>query len=321
MTEGQKDNQASAPAKPINHSEEFRRAVRNSLLWSALALVAGLGRATAIDVNVTFLGAGLAFNPRALCAGAMIGASYMFAVYVRASQRLVFENSRPKIEAKSGEMLEIIDVLIAEAQAARGNVSQVEKLGEAVRREAVSRLILASSTLSTWFDTRDGAMRLEQLRDSVRPGGMNYPQDTAAALGERTKLLIDERIRQLAAIRQQATDQANAMMEKLTTELPSTHAAILHDHSEQLERYDAATRRLTESRKELRQFDNDIANRERRWHWSLDVVAVTGLFVVALLASGARLSGYPPTNSISWLNPLSVASEGSLRPENRRLDP
>lgn len=124
-------------SKQLELNEDFRRAARNSMIWSLLALIAGIGRASGAEVNVTFLGAGLTFGQSTLAAGALIGAGFMFLAYFRAYQRFRNQNNELAFDVAAGEMIKAVKALNVIAEEARAEVVSAAKSAEQLQLETV----------------------------------------------------------------------------------------------------------------------------------------------------------------------------------------
>ena len=321
---GDEMNREEAPSggKSINLSEDFRRAVRNSLLWSSLALVTGLGRPTGHDVNVSFLGAGLAFNPQTLSFGAALGAAYMFALFLRSKQRLLSENNHLAVEAKSAELRDLIALLIKDATSARGWVANARQVFETFPDEVGRQLAQFNMQVAALYSgqSRQTAVReLRTITEKIKPQLMGgEPPVDPNRIREHHQELLQNRPNPLSDDIKKQEKDVNDQIEKLAILLPKETEQRSAQRDQAVAQFDAATQRITETEDRLGRFHSDILRSEKRWYQTMDVAIPAAIFAIGFVLASARVIGLEPERW-SYLNPpVLVANDRTPTPHAAR---
>ena len=303
--------------KSMALTEDLRRGTRNSMLWSLLALAAGIGQSSNPEINVSALGATLSFSHATLAFGALAGAIYMFVAYLRSLDHFVRENSQIAIETKSSEMIKIIGKLSEEAEDAITAIAKARHLSEELRLEAARQMSKFKRTIENMLPRTGLLENLRQIRSNMPiPSMMDGPGSGSVGRAVYNNLMecFDLAAKNVTKEDEGAITAIAEATKAVEHDLPVSLDLMLDQRDESISTYDAATQRLATVSALLRTFHLDFALRDKIYHRLLDVGAVAGLFLVGVAASTALIDGKSPTSDYPWLNPAITAPPKSARP-------
>lgn len=99
-------------------SDEYRRAVRNSLIWSGLTFLVAIGKrpSETAEVDVTFLGTGLLYPQWGATIVGFSIAIYMLAAFDRVDRRLLRDHREFFFARTAADVSDAIDALKLEIE-------------------------------------------------------------------------------------------------------------------------------------------------------------------------------------------------------------
>lgn len=284
---------STPPPKPddrdaqfINFQEEFRRSKRNSLIWSSLLLLISVARMP-LDGDgeaVRIAGTAVLVPQQLLVIMLAIAALFFFLSYLRSLSVIVPLNSEAARNA---------DELWADS----------EKIMKGIKRkisgpdESANQIIKEISNIKKHIEIVNSSA--SKLMNDLQPG--LHDQNFKLAVENFKKALADkspsigglqregERLRQASLIRHQQVDLAIGNWQNEASEA-KTHLKNFETYiDDRINNIEISISNIEDS---LSKFRDAILGREKAWHWSLDRVAVMGLFAVSIGAAVGR-ARYP----------------------------
>lgn len=303
LTEAMSDDESGTGDKPISATEEFRRAWRNSLLWSLLAIAVGFG-STDAGVAVSLLGTGLAFNQRLVASGALVIAGFMFLVYLRAKSNDRRLNAQSAVEASSASLNDIIQLTVRDAEAARGSIGSAKSTAEYIEHHLETEITRYKSELLDPKNRNTAISELQQLSIPYKPPLMGPSNIDPNDLKRELYTRLTNRIEQLKLEEQQRIEGSLEKADSVFLKVAARNTELLSGVAAQVATFDEATKRIGSSADSLTKFYKGISRRELRWYAALDVWAVYLMLGAALLVAGSRTMGYSPDRIVGIAAPL-----------------
>lgn len=278
------DAQGTATTLPID--EEFRKAKRNSLVFSALVIVVALGDlGDRSQTEIKLFGTDLSYDPWLAALLFWLTAAFMLAGYVRAS-RLVQRNSLDALLGRNVKDLgSLFAKVIASLREAEGELRTIgPRFAQAERTNAEVLQNLRRAT-------DDNANAVIAIRDKLREARVrmrNLASQTDAAMraaehpiGEA--MIADaidqlERHGTLAPTLQMMIDSAEQMNGEGRTMLADSEKSLI-DQIDKLEREATV----------VADWYGEIEVEDRGWHFWFDHVPVWVLFFAATFALGVMV--------------------------------
>ncbi|MBX7459541.1 hypothetical protein [Qipengyuania huizhouensis] len=261
-------------AQFINYQEEFRRAKRNSLTWSALTLVASMASPVATGEQGTFriYGTDLAVEQPVLIALLLCASLFFFLAYIRNLGVVRSLNSAAavdadKIWASARDMLEGIEKSLTEPfhsakDAEKSEVSLSNLITQFAAR--LDDLAMLRHTIIE-VDELNAKSAARNYLDTVQ---RNPHHESEVQLAEkRLVYAVDERFRR-------STEHATSII----NELADFKDDIETHERARIQHYARAVEAVERLEKSLSRFRSAVTGREKAWHIALDKVAVIGLY-------------------------------------------
>lgn len=291
------DEESGAGDLAISATEEFRRAWRNSLLWSLLAIAVGFG-STEGGVAITLLGTGLAFNQRLVTGAALVIAGFMFLVYLRAKANDRRRNAQSAVEASSAALSDIIDLTVRDAKGARAAIASAKDVAENIEQGLRMEIMRYRSALLDPKNRNTAISELRQAATPFKPPIMTPPNGDLNALKREIYIRLTNRAEQLEQEEKQRIESGVKKADEVPLKAAAKKVELLESIAGQLASYDEATKRIGASSDSLTRFYKGISRRERRWYAALDVGSVYLMLGAALLVAGSRTLGYSPDRMV-----------------------
>ena len=291
------DDESPTSDKPISATEEFRRAWRNSLLWSLLAIAVGFG-STDAGVAISVLGTGLAYNQRLVAGGALLIAGFMFLVYVRARANDRRLNAESAVEASSARLTDIIEMTVHDAEGARGSIGAAKSIAEYVENNLELEIDRYRSELLDPKNRNNAISELEQISIAYKPPLMGPTIVDSNDVKREIYTRLINRIAQLKLEDQQRVESSFEKSGGVQDRVFARKTELLANITAQIVTFDDATKRIGASAESLTKFYRGISRRERRWYAALDVWAVYLMLGAAILVAGSRTLGCSPDRFI-----------------------
>ena len=284
---GMKDDPSLAM---VSVPEEFRRAKRYSLTWSALTVLACLGEEIVSATSNSTPGIfplGLDFTKSKIIGAAWLCAVFMVFGYARAHRLLRLLNSKflksRNIETtfeQADELERVVSSSVSEIQTAANGadqwLSRTKNTYSAVEAQLRS---IASDILKD-----DSSLSLNNL-PALLMSPMAMKDDSNSLLNreaqwtehfKRMKALTSDRNTELAKT-------INDILDNTSQTIESRESQIREDLNERLEKISSNTSSLGRLSEDLRAYHDAIGAADRRWVLWHDHVPTYGLFVMASL--------------------------------------
>ena len=294
-------DEEDANQKTISFSDEFRRAKRNSLVWSGLALVVGFGHTASnsisgVSVAVPIFGTGLAYRPDVLAALALVGATFMIAGFLRADANVRIFSSPAALGAKAHEIAGFLDKLGVATQDALGAIHNARMRASTSEQEVDSLLgHLAAdaglngsliSPVEAFKNTNSPSFRLTDGPETLKePLGkyINQFQAHEADLKEKVQRHWDAALQRWSTALESTRAQARGYKERVAVHTSEAEKLI-----------SAKIAQLESLANGLKGFHPSISASERRWYYLYDLTPVWVLFLLGATSTIMTIAGTPP---------------------------
>lgn len=263
-----------ADFEPINFHEAFRRAKRNSLVWSSLTILATMGSSADNDGNsVSLFQVGLHYEQWKIVVACFVTAVFMVAGYYRAERLLPLLNSTAFRHRKLAQYTRVVEDLADQAKEAcelfnaavrnlliaEERISSLAKFAEEKIEETESALKRASAAAAS-----ESFFAMENAQN---PTAETYRGRLAKV--QNALIDLDARLRQTMATKEDG---------RVLAERPGVQASQLANLEEKL--VDPITE-LQKSANLFAAYDQAIGRGEKGWFLLHDRLPVYGAFAIA----------------------------------------
>ncbi len=250
-------------SKFVNFTEEFRKAKRASLTWSAITIFVALAPDWGREAR--YAGLTIPYGQVAFAGLLFLVASYYFAAFLRQLQIVRELNSEAALDAAKewNSIREIINSWKARIRPLSGEIEKAEATAKSlVQRTDAGKRLLARS-FEHWTHHVDGVeSRLSQLISDGRSSN-------------------DSLIREFVSVYRGYTDELQKMRPKWESQYLSEIATVESEMSDMVQTVDQIRDRIEAFESSLSRFRSSISSAERNWHTWHDRVAVCAAFGAA----------------------------------------
>ncbi|MXO96495.1 hypothetical protein GRI34_08725 [Erythrobacter aquimaris] len=278
MTKQEKSDVPNPPdpeAKFINFSEDFRRAKRASLSWSALAFF--VAAAPNWDENARIFGVAIPYPQAGFALMLMLVAAFYFVSFRRSLSIVSYQNSiaAERANAYWDNITSVLSDLQKNLEPIESSAAEAELYAEVMKRGVEAE----GSAIDHWISMVSSEMgnfnrdEFDALKESLSSPEPMLKTDYQFALQKVSEWVHDVEHRWATAsgmARQTYADQQREALRKA-----SDYSSHLPEIQLQIE--------LLES--SLHTFRNAIDNTAKRYHLWLDKIPAVALFVLACIAT------------------------------------
>lgn len=269
--------------EPILFTEEFRRAKRNALFWSAVTLLLAIGHSTD-EIEVRSLVQNLDFPQATLLLGSLVILVFMVIGYHRAEDRLLKRHTPFAIAQRIEDTAKFVERMLEELKKIRQMADEMSNTVSVVRSEIQERIVLADKKIERIQITPQTNDELKGLRQDILN---NVPWGT----GVDKVHVADFTNQKVTSFLENESKRVRNEVEQQLRELFRPDS--LEPLGEWIHKEDAKVQtelqRLGELSDSLHGIAASIRDGERYWFYWYDRAPVYGLFGLAMFAAVIRL--------------------------------
>lgn len=308
-----KEPLANSDKLPIEPHEEYRRAKRNSLWWSSIAILTALSMSSDYNEKLGLINTNLKLEAWIILLTLSVVSLYMFFGYIKAKRHLVFRHSQGLIRPSDSET----------GAAAQDALSMIENLKDDIRKASDSipgavaaandyqhRIREASSELDAGI--KSVGSRLEGMADAVSSQVQNlgtYPENIRAVIdriSKGEKISEDEMERFISRIVKTFPNMSQIIasfqkevrepVQDLRNILTSVEAQLTKNEEGELalrkNEFDSNLEKLNNFKDNFKEIHEDIEEEDKNWVKYYDQWPIWTLFCLSVLAVLYRVISY-----------------------------
>lgn len=268
---------ADPDLEALNISQDYRRAKRNSLIWSALTILAIVGQpTTAAGANadqtvVSIFQLGMGFTQLQIFIVCLIASVFMFLGFLRSEGMLRLQNTKMMRQKKVSDYGLILEALSADVHNAGLDIEN----SRAQAHEAAQRL---ENEIKPFFNAMENLRgRVSQAQSELED---NYFFETIEGQGpqpkgEKVRTAIDRIKSRLSGIAEEI-ERPPAIPENLS-------GGTIAEIKASTNQFEERAKAIAEVAEAFSMLDGAIGAGQRRWHWVHDKLPVYGLFSASII--------------------------------------
>ena len=285
----EQESGAAGEPKPIDFGDEFRRARRNSLIWSGLLILIGIGHSKLAETTPPILNTGLAYTRLELALIAFVVAAYMYIEFVRADRRVRTFSSPAALSMKAGELSTMLGRLVEDTRTALGTVLNAKIQIDQFRTAFDFRI---NSFVRETSEIYTGPPQLwEQGSPYNRPMIPDeLSKETVLIWADARERELEDRFRQIRnGQNQQFNKKLHEFSNIMISDLVKQETAVAISENN----ISGAVATVAAAAANLSGFHPAIEKSEVRYYRWVDLFAVRAMGVAALISLLMILAGYP----------------------------
>lgn len=264
------------------YTDDFRKAKRNSLLWSGITLVAAMGSPPVVGGESTFghLGFSLTYSKSVIVWVAGLVAIFMAIGFYQAFQRIKLHANQ--LFAGETDVERVFQQLRLSAKATVQHVTNINNNLPAVATEALEpeKIREAIDRVRTLLEVESKGTEIKAILD-------RFDVSNAGTMPTEVARRVANDVIGLIGAREQKSIEANAKLGELESLIDATRddmaARIVAITDKRVVQAHDEENEMTRSVARLMRFHQGLYRSEIRWFWGFDVAPVALLCLTAMV--------------------------------------